>query len=1288
VYMNPRFFEALRINANTLVKDGVASYEKKSGKLAVDSFKNKFVANTLELTLLIIDRIADDEEVSIFPLRELILKGFFELELELDSTILTELYSEVTAQIVSYVEAQPNYDPELTRIFNQYLSLISESINDYSFYSGSTVLNILQNQPEYQYSEVIASFTPVEISDNKIYTLFSSKKYWETFAQSDESESFASLTYAREVSDINYANLLIYENQLYKLKPDTSLTSREIFFEEDWVKYSPKRFDVSKSFKEIYASSIRSIIGKISDDGFDVNNIISDSFVPKYNKSLSKISPDELVHSFGGEGKQMQASIEQLEALVNSLGGYQGSLIGGFEYIAEFSEHLFSAAFGRHIDSDLDLLDGNPTFGQFNIIFNSKTDFNRIPGLKFLNGFSKLKSFAHGQKLSFTPQTTSVVRYNPIYEEFLNGITDFYDRLGPVSTYSELPKADLLLYSIESLWKRCNIIGDLTQGILSTLNSRGFIPGYEGLGSVVTQFTTLQNIFPPSRFFLEPVSTGKTEPGLTGAIHFLLNNYVKFSQILIDPTFPGRSMEFLLPWVDKIINKLEEIVSLTEKVGIGISAFIPNLSFKTFLYNKDDLIDFLRSNGFRDSEINQLLEVEDFKQLLNNFAPLSDSSDLKSFFKAYELTQLIYEMGGDEAINAYLSFLYSQNSLDSLLNILDISDKEKSSLSYVNLKKYPRLIGLLIGLTYAIDPQQLIKFEKILGENNLSLLESISFLFEQGERTIIKSPEEIKLLQPMIEQIITGTYPQDQFSSPSLSYSQASGTAPIGLKSWTKTLGDNLGRVESTNLIHHLYDKSVGLTPKELLTILNDPQSPNAFGILVDGFGGGELTKFLKYVNLTGLGFKLGFYKNSYQAANFEVEEDKKTLFLPTLLQEVKKLTKGLLAFKTVFDASFDYNFKYNQTLVDGLVPLIRAQNKDFEAIPTVIEGLVGGSSVDELNRIAGDFRIVESPGIGNSRLPNRVPALNSITPEQANILLNDRQEFVQLTTINQQNLSLIDKFIKFSLDNTLANQVNIYDENQSVIESVSRSKTFAPVTRFEAKPQTQENLEPKTSYVVPKIYVSGSNTPEIKTSGLGSNYVPLQEVVDTQSVEPFNPVKICEKFGGSNCAELYDSLPEKCVSTLNKSILPEESNTIPGVPSSSVTIDRPLGTFADYRPSEELLPISSALSPPEYVGLLPEGTLIGEKGEPILKTVFSDPILFEVGGGNTSEYNNTEFSEIEFIKAQLERNSEFGCAGFESPFHYQLCMNIMKCKRFSPDNQEEKYLDFCPKSLSGGRLK
>jgi len=310
----------------------------------------------------------------------------------------------------------------------------------------------------------------------------------------------------------------------------------------------------------------------------------------------------------------------------------------------------------------------------------------------------------------------------------------------------------------------------------------------------------------------------------------------------------------------------------------------------------------------------------------------------------------------------------------------------------LQISKYPKLIGLLIGLTYAIDPTQLIKFNKILGKNNLTLLESIEFLYQKGESTLIKSEQDISLLEPVIEQIIQGNY-MDSFASPDLNYLQTNAVVPIALRQWTELIDNNLGRLPSPKVIRHLYDKSIGLTPKELISILNNPTSPTPFGELIDGFSGGEFTQFIKYANISGLAVKLSYYKNSYQADNFLVDIESSYFTLPTLLDNLEEAKIAISLIGTIFQGKLDFRFGEEENIQETIKPLVFSQNKSFDVFSEIIAAtapikgtgfttnLTQNSS--SFSNIAADAPIIESPGIGNSRLPNRIPTLNSITPEQ-----------------------------------------------------------------------------------------------------------------------------------------------------------------------------------------------------------------------------------------------------------------------------------------------------------------
>ena len=1290
--MNSELFEEIRINAQKFVSESVIAYERDFEKLSTDLSKQKFRDSGLELLRRILDRVENNEEVSILPFKQVLLSILFDLDFNVAA--VKNLLPFINARLAEYIKTRPNYDANLTKIFSTYFTLFVENVGNYSFYSSSSAVDIVQAQPEYQYSESLYSIVPDEIDsyENRIYTVFPKERYWENFSSKTNAALYSPLGFNRFASsiglpqygiDVSYDALILYDGELYKLRPDVSSPTTTYFEPGEWIKYVSKKFDQSKSFKNALLSNIRSAFGKFTEVGFDVNEIASDSQVAEYSKPTA-VNSELLTATFGGVGGQVLDSIKDLKSISDSFGAYEGSPVGGIEFITQFSEYLLAAGLGRSTTTIFDVNDGSSVFGKFNILYKSSTTANRIPGLKFLDGFGSLKSFVHSQKLpKGTPVSSGRIVYNPVYSQFEAGLQDRFTSLKKSTSYTEPAKADLLLFALESAYRKSLAIGDTVKAALNTLDGRGRVLGFEGLGSVKVQLDEFQRVFPPTSYFTELSYESKVSAGLAGSLRYLLNNYSRFLTAVVEPILPGKSLEFFGPWIEEISGKLEELGDVLKGVGISTSEFIPNLSFKAFEATDAKLIDFLRSLGFRDSEVNKLLSVKSFSELVSNFAPLTDSSDLKSFFKAYELTQLVYEFGGQEAIDSYLSFLYSNDPVDSLLNILSISQKDKSRLTYVNISKYPKLIGLLIGLTYAIDPAQLVRFEKILGKNNLSLLESISYLYQNGESTVIKSLQDVKLLQPLVEQIIAGTYSKDPFAAPSLDYDQADSTVPIALKQWTKIIDGNLGNVGGSGIIEGLYDKAKGLTPKELMSILGGPSSATGLGQVLDGFSGGTFTSFLKYASLAGLGVKLGNYKNSYQTNNFYVDTSYELYTLPLIIEELDSLVNSISIIKTVFGSELDYNFQVSSGFASSLEPLVLSQNKTYDAIPQIVSGGVSGESLASLKSTAGSARIAESPGVGNSRVPNRTPAKNSVTPEQAKQLYSYSSNIAQLGIVDEIPVNLISKYVKFSDDNLFANNVTLTNETAIIETSRSTRKKFSAATKYEVEDSVKR--VPSKPYSVAKLYLTEEGSPEIKSQSLGTNYV--SDETDPR-IKPFDPIASCKRFGGTECESLYSGSQERCVKGFSKSLFPETYSDVPGVSSSSVVIDRPLGTFAEYVPSQTIVPSSSFNEPPSFMSLLPQSASVGGKGEPLLDTIYSEPLAYESGGPELSEYGNTEFGAVEFIKAKLERNSEFNCAGFDSPFYYQICMNLMKCKRFSPPYNGQYYLDFCPQTLSGGRQK
>ena len=159
----------------------------------------------------------------------------------------------------------------------------------------------------------------------------------------------------------------------------------------------------------------------------------------------------------------------------------------------------------------------------------------------------------------------------------------------------------------------------------------------------------------------------------------------------------------------------------------------------------------------------------------------------------------------------------------------------------------------------------------------------------------------------------------------------ANQNAPLALKQWSRLIDKNLGGA-STNLIQNLFDKSNGLTPKELISILNtkDAKGHNEYEQLIDGYSGGRLTKVINYGYLSGVLQKLSYYSNSYQVPNFFISPEK-PIDLGSLIFLVKNLTTLLDITTTSFVNSLDYKFGQNDI---GLYPfknIVNAQNKKPE---------------------------------------------------------------------------------------------------------------------------------------------------------------------------------------------------------------------------------------------------------------------------------------------------------------------------------------------------------------------
>ena len=1092
--------------------------------------------------------------------------------------------------------------------------------------------NYLTDVEGYQYSSDRINLQPRQIDKSKriIYTLYKKSRLWSSFSVDKPMKALL------EKAGVGYEPTVVYGDFVYKgvIGKKTNLLR---FTPEEWVKYRSTRLDPDNRFKALFNSSLDSLYTQQFQSSQDVNEITSDSKIHTVVEqvNLNEADVEGLINTFGGMGKRIYNRSLALLTDSEHFGGYQGSPVGGMDYMASLSKIIQECA---------KAVSDNPVFGDFDTLFSSAPKLDQISGLKFLNKLGKTKSFNHALSVpSGVNLSQNKITFNPIYAKFYQGLGQIPGILFPAqeqSSYKSSPETDPLRVTLSYLLERCCAIGDSVQDMLSSLDDRGRLRGFECLGSVEYQLLALRNVFPTKVIV---TNHAERSGGLGGALSYMLVAYDKILSVTDSLYLPSYNIEALQVWLESIEGSVDKLAQELYTVGIRTSGsgLLPNIETKVYGATQQDLASYLKSLGFETSEVENILGIGSFEELVSKFAPISDSSDLKSFFRGYELAQLILEFSGQKGLDAFLSYLYEKSPIDSLLNILKLTEKNPSIQSSLQVDKYPRLVGLLITLTYAVNPEELSRLSELLGSNQLSLLDSVSKLLEQADPkpTGIKQKNDISLLGGVVDQLIRGRY--EDMSD--LSYKDAS---PRELERWTRIIDGSLGNAKRDS-IYRLYDKSTGLTIKELISVLNNPSPTSSLGLAIDGFSGGELTKLLKYANLSGLALKLSYYKNSSQLNNKLVDFSRSVFTLPSLLTGLEKLVSNIKMVRATLDIISRTTSK--QTVETNQI--FQIQNREFQALVDLISNEFLSSS---------NYAIKESPGTGNSRLPNRAEAPNSISPEQANFIISN-------TTPNQLSLNMslasepyVDGFIKIT-------------EKNRFLNGISGCSMSAPSGLASPNPVP----EPSTKTSDPSGLISNPPSPIIN-SGPGKNYLrPTYR--QSPLTKPFNPYESCKKFSGANCEELYPvavrDRSNTCAPGVNKSLAPQES-TGNVSNTNSVKIDRALGYFSEYSPSSGDL---VSRKTPSYYDIFDSSSVkIGPQSEPVVD--LNTQIKSGTHPALLSEYASTRYAISKFISSTKKEHTELTCSSISAAHEYQICMNVMKCKK------SKVRLPFCPNTLQGGR--
>ena len=1289
--------KAIASNLSLVVDQALSAYEQAQGEIEISAKKKAYKKLYVDLLGSIINRISEEKPASIIPLYSQL--AFTLVELGFDVTLFVTILVYCQEVLFQFITQAGGRNIQLENYIERYISeIITQITQEKLFQKGLKSDQLIQLVEEYAPSFTIEreEYFEEQISGRVLHTLIPEYLYWEY-----QKEQY------KEGTSFGTKRLTIYNKKVYSLNQDISQPTFWDFNKEEWAEFNSKFLSKKERFLNKLENNAEVYVNQVLTNSKDINGIISDSKIRDIKSSLIYDEKD-LGLTFAGKGKAVLTNILSLKATINYFGGYEGSPIGDIDFIASFCEKFYASLYGRIANAGFDGEEGISFFGRFNALFLQEEKTNKIAGLNFLDKFKSLRSFKQKLKLPTSiliedkpgEEEIKVVNYNPIYAKYKDGIEDKYTYKNP-NPYSDEADVDIVLFGIERLLSLTNFVADAVDSLNSSLTKEGLLPGYEGYGPIAIEIAELGNVFIPTRILAEDYEGSKVLPGFNGMLSYLLSSYKKLSDVLYRPPLTSESLAEIASWARKIQFNLEQLNSGIEGIGYLPGSFVPDISFKFSILEKNELANQLRSLNFQESEIDLFLSAESFEDLLLKFAPITHSKDQVSFFRAYELSQLIYEYGGESAIDSYINYLYLQDE-NNLSNILNFAVKNKSSAVIFNESKYGKLIGLLINLTFAINPDQLQIFKKYLSGNYLNLFESISYLLQNKEVNMLLDKDEINLLKPITESLIYG---QSAFGydSNSIDYMTANQNAPLALKQWSRLIDKNLGGA-STNLIQNLFDKSNGLTPKELISILNtkDAKGHNEYEQLIDGYSGGRLTKVINYGYLSGVLQKLSYYSNSYQVPNFFISPEN-NIDLTSLVFLVQNLSTLLDITTTSFVNSLDYKFGQNDI---GLYPfenIVNAQNKKPEEFFKIIKGLIpidGDLTNIGSPEVDGLAEIFNSPGIGNSPAPESVPREGSITPEQANLFSPQiKENFSFIASRSDSDITsadIISKFVTFAKDHKSLSEANSEDFRDP--------SSISPYRNINNISEKRSNVLETEEANVPVVESAGAieRTSEIKIPSTYPQETRVQEkimnsvadrLISENLIKKFDPLESCKKFGGDKCESRIERNVNSCGTPVNKSVYSQRDATFfSPINNNSTLIDRPYGSFAELKPEALFLPYSNN-NKPAYFKLLGNNLKISNNGVPIQKEINTNPVIFlkkeeeEANEYLYASYYNTEYGLIESIKGGFEKDDPFKCSLLEDPYAHLACMNLLKCKRFKR-GQSGKFLSFCPKTLSGGLFK
>lgn len=1043
-------------------------------------------------------------------------------------------------------------------------------------------------------------------------------------------------------------------------------------------------FSLSKNFSEILSeiTNYSSIMNtSISDRTIDTEFLIDGD---------EKFTPS----TWGGRGDKVNADIQRCLDNIAELVNSELSTLSNFEFSTKISSIIYSQLFGKEFNvPEYTYTDDNgiSLFGKFNKLFNfeiesyrwqfSENNFNwqnilnqdgssyssdtlvitsdylnlNIRLLLKYSNTTEEKIIIFDKKENFIGKTLKVTKkisglsfisiFNNlknykknIYTEYSNGINFIPpDLFSIISPYEESFAKDteyLCQYS-EVLYEQTKDIQIRLDGIIADCDDFGRYRRYEGLGNIKGQILNLKKVFKPE---------------------YILKLIEKIESDVLKITSYSNSgsqdiFEKVSNSLSKLSSNLESLVSSLKRIGIVDGEKITDRSYIYGSSTRDEIIYQLKKLGFNQQQINTVLSSKDLECSFVFLYDELDEKDIYSYFKGGRLAEYLFYLGGESAIKEILDFLISKKDIKYFISLLDKLRKNRD----YSISKNRYIYGNILGSFISIFPEAI---NYLVGPDYKKYqIEIVTSLIQSG--TISLTSQE--LLEKVSSNIPNGI--------DDINFNQAQ-DYPLIISEFINLLFPALEDLQDKYKNSNFLSNINGLPGKELNLLLGKTAGKRSYELsgFLAGIEGGRYQSLVSGLIHASLLPKTSPALLPANRRSFSLGSGAPSSSLEELIFKISSFSSGIKELSEIL-LHFSSDEKILQDEPQIIKSTIFSINKDISYSIRNIKENNNSSFISELRKALD----ADKPGLSNS------PEIDS--SQKRGVLTPSQSREIQSLLGNTVSKSRIESNINY--DSRIISQKDLLSRwiklDFSSIDNLEGIVSISPsILRSEGISKEFEEIKNKLTELISNGFI---NQPK-------SDYFNTVSETSSNKVQVDN-VSICSKLGkdAKLCESEYAS---------KQKVSSNFGNTLK---KGSIPIDRPLGVV-----SEEYASYSNAPGP-KLIEELSNGKIsasdidISSNTTYLSKIDVLPSISFKKDISNKEIYSEEEkkllaglfdLSNNHLYIEKYSKNSKQNiddCRLISDPIERQLCINFIKCVRFKAD-KNKKYLNYCPSSTPGGRLK